>query len=386
MSTVLFHLSHNDLDGYGSSYVASKLLKENYHNINYYNVNYPEVNNTFNSILASIEKVQAMFKKTSCEFHITDLGITEEILNNLKNVPKNVKIIYTDHHIVSEDNKIKIEELLKTRNNIIFNINKDYCATKLYYDYIYENNFSKLNMFKDDITLELHYFVENIDIYDRWLRERQSLINHISFVSDIVFKNPLFFQENKTKFIFGYFDKLLEKNLFSNVLKEKIQNNLLVENNIQEMELSYFNYIRSYASNVEGLLEPFPTEQKIILSEIDLFEKIILENIKKDKSGETYSCVSLPSNNFQYLSAQLLSKKPDIVGALININFNNGTMSYRSNKNKALYFASKMDGGGHENASGSRTLGLKSFKEIDIILKKVVKKNNLENNIMEKIC
>lgn len=97
----LFHLSHIDLDGYGSQFITSQLPAFN--EVHYYNANYEELLSVF---VEMSELARRSESKAPVLFLITDLGLSEEEATHIqggvelfgKTTGRDAALLTLDHH------------------------------------------------------------------------------------------------------------------------------------------------------------------------------------------------------------------------------------------------------------------------------------------------
>mgnify|MGYP000187345386 CR=1 FL=1 len=125
----LFHISHTDLDGYGCQLITNEYFKNSF----FYNANYGlEVKL---SIKKALEQI-AQFKEDNILLLITDLNLTfqeskdlDSDINKLIQEGYKIKLQLLDHHISGK----KSAEVFSW-----YFLDDKRCATKIVYDYIFE--------------------------------------------------------------------------------------------------------------------------------------------------------------------------------------------------------------------------------------------------------
>jgi len=318
---IFFHLSHNDLDGYGCQLISSKVFKNGF----YYNANYGnEVKLQIETILNNI----ANYKQDKIFFLISDLNLTLDEAKNLDKKIKhllksgyNIKLQLLDHHISGTECSQKYDW---------YYVDESRCATKIVYDY-FKKNFSE---FYD--SEKLNILVEAINDIDIWEEEDsyfefgKVLIRLINTSTEI---NPTMFPNENRE----YRLKLLTeaKNFIF------IDNgHILLDENIYKMKKNYLNLtcqndtIDNLSSNyLVHLLNNKKNELSIYL------------NNHKGLLTYSLSNISIPANLF-------LKQNPDF-DFFININ-KKGSFGIRSNNKMDVSRLAYLlcGGGGHKNASG----------------------------------
>lgn len=338
--TIIFSMSHNDLDGYSSSYFINHFFQNNL--IHFYNINYTDEKETINKIFSKILEN----RKLSYLFIISDIGLTEDTIIKLKNFLKgnkdiDLKIQVLDHHIP----KTSIEEY------DWYLLDKTMCAAKITYYWCIKNNpYSR----KD--TPYLDTLAHLVDATDMW-RTESPYFYRGNFLSDCVFNvinYPKLFLEEKREHIFFFID-LYSKEIFNKKTIGYIEDNLYTIN-------------RSYLKNkipMEIYQEDMTYNHKLYYYFYLLFKKYKNEFRIFTLNGYNFILVhQLGSSPFQYVSHHYLQNNDDNIDFIIHTN-GDKKFSLRSEGDvnvseiASLYF----DGGGHKNASGGFVSELGDLKD-----------------------
>ena len=151
------HISHLDLDGYGST-ILSEIL-QNYVPEGYYNL---EINNILPNRLNGIMKEVIENLDEYDRVIITDLAINEELLEMIKSCKNPEKIRVFDHHKC--DLKNLPENVIITKDSPIYP-GKLTCATELYFNFILNDPIFDLVRIRGNVKA-IAYFVECVRVYD----------------------------------------------------------------------------------------------------------------------------------------------------------------------------------------------------------------------------
>lgn len=370
------HISHNDLDGYASSFVVSNCVSNN--------VDYQQYNLDYSDVLKTVEEVVTHLNSIEQKslLLITDLGLNEELFSLLMLLKDDVELRFVDHHVVKDDLIEDVENYSKESKNKHFLINRSRCATSLIHDEIvflsnyrpeyfnYDNHIlTKNGKFNDFLR-----FSQLVDYYDRWLREDQNAINFMSIFSDLVIKSKFIFTSTKQKFINEMFLHFVSAGVFYEYFELKKQT---VDSDYNDLIQDIFNKVEIEIMKKKKELNKIKSscltaEQATILYEYDSFENLVFYNKKLNAEAVSFSVLAnIDSTVFQNLSAEFLRLNKDGVNVIINLNEKEGTISFRSATEFANKFAVLLGGGGHPNAGGASTKlnaeELASFLEISII-------------------
>jgi nanoRNase/pAp phosphatase (c-di-AMP/oligoRNAs hydrolase) len=173
----------------------------------------------------------------------------------------------------------------------------------------------------------------------------------MSYFSDVVFKNPLFFPSKKFSYIMNFFDASMAQIV---ELYDYSEKGLLKEMSkaLREVERNQIDFDYSFAG-VDGYdnLLPIPSVQLLISSEMPEFVSSL--DVIPTEKGNVGFIVDLPLSNFQYLAAEYLSNENSDFVVLVSMNTKNETLSIRSNRELAQQLSVLFSGGGHLNAAGS---------------------------------
>lgn len=347
---IVFHLSHNDLDGYASQY-AMTFTKEN---ILFYNTSYEDVNLNINLIFKEIlnnKDKKILFLITDVSF---DINAVNKI-NNFKKGNKNIDVSFQllDHH---KSNSASSEY------NDWYYFDNDKCATLLTCEYVIEN----FKLTKNEIDY-LKYLGDFVDSHDRWL-ETHKYHHKANFLSDFIFNisYPDFLNDNKREYIFFLIKKI------SLLFKENFISKLLNKNSIEYCEKNIMNIIKSYLQGkIPDMIlkdKNLKLNNKMIYLFTTLYEKTESNTYSVEINGKIQKfkiLFDINSTIFQYLSHYYLGRNSD-VNFMISVK-KSGSMSFRSRYEECdvSYLAKTyFNGGGHSCASGGN---FKSYGEVNSI-------------------
>lgn len=373
----IYHLSHNDLDGYGSQYMTRFLISD-YVQLKYFNTSYDDVLSNINNIFSEIVKENQEIKIKNIEkpnilFLITDLSINKEIakkLNNFKRGNKDIKIDYQvlDHHKTGE-------EIAEQNDWYKYDINK--CGASLTADFVISLSENK------NIKEHLLFVGEFIQAHDIWEKESPHF-GIANFLSDLIF-NFYFLdilEDEKREFIMNYIYNFIS--FYENLLKNSPSeaNVMHIENNLSVI----LNNTLSLLLNNDPILEDKNTRTiyKLYYYQSELYSKI-KDNFTTFKINGLTCKLFFNTNStfFQYFSHYFLEKNKDI-DFVINLK-SNKICSLRSvSKNADVSLIAKLlddNGGGHFHASGCKLNideEIHSYNQAEKVLKNRIKKVNNE--------
>lgn len=362
----IYHLSHNDLDGYGCQFMT-RFLKSEKTEILFFNTSYEDVISNINKIFSTIVISYDKNKPEKILFLLTDFSINSEIESKLKNFQKGNKHIKLDFQVLDHH---KTGEEISLRNDWYkYDITK--CGASMTADFVCEKIKNK------NIKETLQSVGQIIQAHDLW--EEQSKYFGISNVLADVIQNFYFLEEfefEKREFISNYifvFCDFVLKN--KNITVEYLEENLPL---ILRKTLSLFiedkNIIQD--SNIRSIYKLFYYQSEIFHKRKDIFPSITLNE---------FNCIvfyNLNSSFFQYFSHYVLEKDKGI-DFLINVKANKNC-SLRSVKENVdvSKIAEKIapgKGGGHFHAAGCKintNIEFHSAKEVANTLKLVCQKGN----------
>lgn len=320
----VFHLSHNDLDGYGSQVVVNSVLD----NVKFFNSGYGP------SIKVELEKIFALSDSSEKKsiILITDLNLDMEIaiwLDGEVASRGGVELLLLDHHnngknVASEFNW--------------YNLNDKYCATKLTYFY-FKSMLRKNSLIKA--------FASIINNYDLWKEDNTNFyigkcLNYALFNIGYAFPKEL--PEEKRNFIL-YFLPLVTSFLIKGVSVNKMEKELF--------SILKLGYIKDTIPEELFFNENILIDDKYNHYTYELLkDKLEVINIGGIRFLLFYA---FDGNIFQNISHIFNSNRTNF-DACISVS-ESGGISLRSKGKEDIYNVSKIaqtyfNGNGHFNASG----------------------------------
>ena len=245
----LKHISHLDLDGYGSTILSELLMKF-----------YPEGAMTLETVNILPNRLVAEMEKTfECidEYDlivITDLAVNQALVDLIKSNPNGGKVRVFDHHLC--DITDLPNNFIVTEKSPIYP-GKLTCATELYYNFIKNDRVYSL-IHEKHIRKAIAYFVECVRVYDtfEFWGTRNDSVNEIDITHyDAPRLNTLFHIMDRAEFkeyLYNYMWLEDWRNLttstdaypwISKILElEQNKNDKYVECAIRRMVRTPFNY------------------------------------------------------------------------------------------------------------------------------------------------
>lgn len=312
----IINISHNDLDGYGSSFILSKAIKvdEAVH------VNYGEITDALQKIGNVVS--DGIF------IIITDLNLNEDEFKYLNSNFKNWLVI--DHHGGDFPQSLNKEY----PNKYILNTNIS--ATKGTFNY-FKEDLREFFKFNDFINLEKLSNIVNA--YDMWDEQNPLFTKGMLLTTQIrgsIFEIPLLKDAFIKEFIIGTLGfELLNKTVWK------------VEQDINHFAM---DYIMSKYGNDENKYiydEQLPLDIKYAyLHKNNIKDFITFEN------DDFYIIENISTKITQYVNKFLFEDEAYKNKVSINFNVHKGTIAFRSTNEKSREMAQKCNGGGHLNAAG----------------------------------
>ena len=151
------HISHLDLDGYGSTIlteILTNFVPEGYYEIETDNILPNRLNTIMKDVIENLDYWDRVI--------ITDLAINEELLEMIKVSKNPEKIRVFDHHKC--DLKNLPENIIITKYSPIYE-GKLTCATELYFNFLMNDPIFDLVKISGDADA-IAYFVECVRVYD----------------------------------------------------------------------------------------------------------------------------------------------------------------------------------------------------------------------------
>lgn len=325
-----YHISHNDLDGYGCQLLANEVIKD----IEFFNVNYGK------ELQEVLDRIPLMLNQGDMLL-ITDLNLSEEQCAKLDLAATNInfKIHLWDHHISGEKQAAKYDW---------YYLDTSMCATAITYQEL-QGMFIMSNEKLNNLT-------DLINTYDMW-KEDNSQINISKSLNQVFNENKNSFPEelkDEERLFLFYIIKEMSDNLFKYDINE-------AENRIYSM---IFKYFHTYCS--------FNNTPLHILRIQFFYEKLMARKTQHvfEFNGLICEVYFGLSSIFQEFSSIRLNADNSL-GFVANIN-NKGYISFRTKKdgiNLSELSKKYFSGGGHAKASGGSLLGApKTFTKQEALM------------------
>ena len=322
----VYHLSHTDLDGYASQYIA----KHAFPSTVFRNANYgEEVMEAFSELVAAANK-----KGGEAFFLITDLNLTKEEATEIERhlsedlEAKHSGLLLLDHHVSGKEVADK---------TFWYRLDTTKCATSLTYE-----TFKYL--LPDYCTTELGRFSDVVESVDLWKTHhpdfsKAGLLSDLVMSVDLIPDNYPDLQREYRFHIMRMFSGALLKGLTTREIEERV-----------------YLFRSSY---LDGLIPEclYRDEDATIaqmyfqyIAQIMQSERLPEFRIGKLRGRMVFN---FPGHVFQHASHIYLKSNPE-VDYLVNIK-KNGRMSFRSigQKDVASLAHRYFGGGGHRNAAGA---------------------------------
>lgn len=345
---IFFHLSHTDMDGYGCQLISSKIFPTG----KFYNANYGmEVKLNIEEILNNIKKLP---KEQAILFLITDLNLSAEEskqlnndINALNHEGYNITLQLLDHHGTGSKSAKRYEwYFLDTSRS----------ATKITYEYFMTNYKEFASLCEENFN----FLIQAINAADIWL-EDDPLFEFGKVCMSMVSKS---FEVNNTLFP----DKNREYKFF--LLLKTLQyitqpdGYILLDEQIYHNKKEFLNQTDKNDS-LDNLSSTY------LVHSLDCMKEELTIYYKEHKGLLTYGLgsISIPANAF-------LKANKDF-DFFIDMG-KRGKASFRAdNKLDVSILAGKLaNGGGHPNASGASFLDFKEVSTYEEVKKYVQEKLN----------
>lgn len=337
-----FHLSHIDLDGFGSQYLAEIALGKD--NVVFFNSNYGlEIKNNLEEILNQIGNNEA-------KILITDLNLLPEIGEWLHNeiIASNgrIELQLLDHHKTGAPVAEKYSW---------YHLDESKCATKITYEYFVSKGLIS------EFDEETKTFANIVNDLDMWFTEntyfkKGKLLSNCIF--NLSYPFPREIKEEKNKFIRFMLPKVF-KLIYEGNSVSNIENHLL--NSIKELFVKDFIPEEIY-NDPEVLIDDkynYYTAERIAKMDFPIFNFSGI-NIKV--------FYGMDSGVFQNIANIMVIEGKDFE-ACLNI-LRTGKLSLRSRADIDVSIVAKeyFNGGGHKNACGGfLTTEKKEWKQEEVM-------------------
>ena len=311
-STIVIHISHIDLDGYGSSYIVKSLITEGI--LCQFNTNYGEI----------IETLKKLGITSNMKVLITDLNLSLDEAEYLDSLTENWLVV--DHHGTGKST----QEMYPDN----YYLDTTRCGTKLIYDLINCTKFNNNNRhFKDIVNM--------VNTYDLWNKEDDINFKIGMLISHYIKNIPFIDNSMIHKYIGFLFDTIVPGALMSsvNAIESFYQTNF---DAFLDREFGDYTYVHD---------KHLPTSIKCAY----LHESVI-HNYITHETNNYVVFEDISTGITQYVFDKLFEQDEYKNKVLINLN-SKGHLSFRSINENAVNLAVKCisagrKGGGHPNAAG----------------------------------
>ena len=326
-SKPLVHLSHNDMDGYGATYVVNAF---------FFNRVMIQDNTNYGKI---ISKLQEIGISKNSNLLITDLNLTLEEAQWIDDNCNDWCVI--DHHVTGT------AVAAEYPNNYFLDTTR--CGTLL--------TFHALNTFAyDEDSIQLEYVCDMINAYDIYKTE-SSLFRKGMLLANYVKANQFQFKtltHNYMKFIF-----------------EEVAP-FLLEYGVQETEIQYPRKFLNYLKNLNIKANYIIKDQELIPSNVQvamLHEPLIRTKITF-QNDEIVIFENVSTSITQYVNELLFNAEfGDKVLINLKVKDDKGYCAFRSINEQSSKYASRAGGGGHLSAGGATIKIIEGEKPLDTLLK-----------------
>ena len=185
------HLSHNDLDGYACQ-VTTRMFQRGTEPIQHENATVPSTLNDGSRTVDFINRIASCSDKVVPMLLITDLGLGEEIVDELNR--SGIYYAVVDHHVLSDSVKEKLGDRL-------YHEEDGHCAAYLLYRLISASLIGHMqNRFYGHLIYSFEHYIDSVDKYDtgnfgHWNE------NDLDECSDPIKEQLLFLGYGQTKYV-----------------------------------------------------------------------------------------------------------------------------------------------------------------------------------------
>ena len=327
----IIHLSHTDLDGFGSQFMTAQA----FYNCAFYNCDYNFIDQTLTQIVRQV-KLECLTNKPVKLILITDLNLTmkqadwlTDALSKVKNAPK---IQLLDHHITGK---------LVSEKYDWYHLDISVCATRLTWQWICQ--------FLPNQTIidRLDKLSSLINVTDMWIQGHTNF-NTANLMADLIFEQP-WYPPNMEELGRTYKFHLIER-LFNGV--EKGGSVMQLERSLYDIKLAFLKQ--------QGLSESLLIDTDISLEH--KFYHLVFQELSSvgidTISIDNYTVAvfyAWTGNLFQHVSSMILhdSKNIDItlrVNSQGKLSLRAAHEKYKLGELSQKYFR----GGGHPCAAGGK--------------------------------
>lgn len=327
----VFHLSHIDLDGYGSQFVAKHFFEK----ITFFNANYgSEIQARLDEILSLIKsqdkQEEMLLLITDLNLSMSESSLLQDRISDLKLEGYRIQLTLLDHHISGSESAEKFHWYF-------LDIHRSAC--KITFDTLLEH-YSLLDPSNQTWLSDFSCMVNSVDIWktDGYGFEFGKVA--MGMIAQLRDPNRMMFEEENRKLKFFMLEKIKDY-LYQDQAEVKFDNDLFRLKKLafggdpqnQTMDNIFASFLVSLLEQKKEAMSIFYKEKKGIL---------------------TYAL-----GNVSVVGNQFLVQNPDFA-FILDVNMR-GNISLRANHaiDVSLLARELFGGGGHKNASGGRIDGFK---------------------------
>lgn len=325
----LFHLSHNDLDGYSCQMITKRFFPKTH----FFNSGYgQEVSAKLNAISDQLRWHTNFNAGEQRILLISDINITKDECKLAESIAQesDTTLYLLDHHKSGE---------AQAREFKWYFLDNERCATKITYDWCKER-FPQSAAAKDSIVAE---YVECVNVYDLWKSEDKQRFEFGKVLNRLVME-----AREIGQFMFGDRDNEYRLSLLEDALK--------FLDNYRNIELD---------DHLLSIKKHYLSEGKASDTIDNLTAKYVVTLLIKNRDrftihyGEYKGLLTYQIGNSSILGNEFLQGCPDY-HFFMDVNKNGNTSLRANNALDVSAMASKLfGGGGHANASGGRIIGFR---------------------------
>jgi len=338
-NTIIYHLSHIDLDGYSCQLVMSYTP----YKLKNYNANYgAEVKQKLDLILEQIKN-----SNKAAYILITDLNLTTDESRWLNNEVKKLRVAKRDITLTLLDHHGSGEASAKKYDWYFLDVER--CATKITYDYVKEN-------FTFNEPSWMNAMVNVVNAVDLWKMEEEANFEYgkvcMRLVNETRELNRVMFAESDNNY------KLSLLREASQYVDEK-NAPIILDAKIHSLKKDFFK------EETDNTLDNLATKYIVkLLGNLRESHTIYYKGYK--------GFLSYGVGNTSIVGNGFLLSYPEY-DFIVDVSYR-GTMSLRANNKVSVAQISKewADGGGHPNAAGGRIIGFKEQYRYDKVKKQIL--------------
>lgn len=338
--SVILHISHNDLDGYGASYFIrnyfknfpNKILLLNQHNLNYGEfLPYAE---------ESISEWVKQFKE-NVYIIITDFGPNQAEINKLQELVED-RWLVMDHHGTG----LQLSKMYSSN----YYLDTNFCGAYLTYAITEMINTKMTN------TIRLYKLASLINTYDMW-RKEDELFRKATTISNLIRSNPFHTNKLTTYYMDMLFEEIVPMILESSSFEVEMRFPYKLQKLMKKIAVEF-------KDDVLLKLIDDPDVSSVVKAAVlhnnDAFNLYWKDTISFKNTNRDYDIMvfkDLNTSVTQYLFDFWYDYHTEYNNTVfLVINTKKGECSIRSRNEKASEVATHLGGGGHPNAVGCKII------------------------------